>query len=46
MFLQLTDKYISTINIKGGSIVLRPEVIIIASIMKPEELYMSNECND
>lgn len=46
MFLQLTDKYVSTINIKGGQITLRPKTIIISSIRAPEELYASNENND
>nr|QRV62035.1 replication associated protein [ssDNA virus sp.] len=39
MFLTLTDKYGATINIKGGSIYVRPQTIIISSIIKPQELY-------
>lgn len=36
MFLSLTDKYGASINIKGGSIYVRPKCIIISSIIKPE----------
>lgn len=38
-FLQLTDKYGYRCNVKGGFTTLRPEKIIICSIMKPEEIY-------
>ena len=38
-FLQLTDKYGYRANIKGGFITLRPEEIIICSIIPPEEIY-------
>lgn len=39
MFLTLTDKYGATINIKGGSIYVRPQTIIISSILSPRVLY-------
>lgn len=39
MFLTLTDKYGATINIKGGSIYVRPQTIIISSILDPTQLY-------
>lgn len=38
-FLQLTDKYGYRANIKGGFVSLRPEMLIICSIKKPEEIY-------
>ncbi|UOK21036.1 replication associated protein [Chifec virus UA13_122] len=38
-FLQLTDKYGYRCNIKGGFITLRPEKIIICSIIPPEKIY-------
>lgn len=38
-FLQLTDKYGFRANIKGGFVSLRPEMIIICSIKRPEEIY-------
>lgn len=38
-FLQLTDKYGFRANIKGGFVSLRPEMIIICSIIKPENIY-------
>lgn len=38
-FLQLTDKYGYRCNIKGGFITLRPEKIIICSIIPPEQIY-------
>lgn len=44
-FLQLTDKYGYTCNIKGSFKSIRPECIIIASIIKPEELYVNEEIN-
>lgn len=44
-FLQLTDKYGYTCNIKGSFKSIRPECIIIASIIKPEELYQNEEIN-
>lgn len=44
-FLQLTDKYGYTCNIKGSFKSIRPECIIIASIIKPEQLYANEEIN-
>lgn len=44
-FLQLTDKYGYTCNIKGSFKSIRPQCIIIASIIKPEELYKNEEIN-
>lgn len=38
-FLQLTDKYGYRCNIKGGFKTLRPECIIICSIIPPTEIY-------
>ena len=38
-FLQLTDKYGYRANIKGGFVSLRPEMIIICSIIPPQEIY-------
>lgn len=38
-FLQLTDKYGYRANIKGGFISLRPEMIIICSIIPPQYIY-------
>lgn len=38
-FLQFTDKYGYNANIKGGFQFLRPEIIIICSIIPAEELY-------
>ena len=38
-FLQLTDKYGFRANIKGGFVSLRPEMIIICSIIEPEKIY-------
>ena len=38
-FLQLIDKYGFNCNIKGGFITIRPECIIICSIIPPEEIY-------
>lgn len=38
-FLQLTDKYGYSANIKGGFVYLRPEMIIICSIIEPEDIY-------
>ena len=38
-FLQLTDKYGYRCNIKGGFHTLRPEMIIICSIIEPENIY-------
>ena len=38
-FLQLTDKYGYRCNIKGGFVTLRPEKIIICSIIPPEQIY-------
>lgn len=38
-FLQLTDKYGYNCNIKGGFKTIRPEMIIICSILKPTEIY-------
>lgn len=42
-FLQLTDKYGYRANIKGGFVTLRPECIIICSIIKPQDLYKDEE---
>ena len=44
-FLQLTDKYGYTCNIKGSFKSIRPKCIIIASIIKPEDLYKNEEIN-
>ena len=44
-FLQLTDKYGYRANIKGGFITLRPEMIIICSIIHPTLLYNDSEKN-
>lgn len=44
-FLQLTDKYGYTCNIKGSFKTIRPKCIIIASIIKPEDLYKNEEIN-
>lgn len=38
-FLQLTDKYGYRANIKGGFVSLRPEMLIICSIIPPEQIY-------
>lgn len=38
-FLQLTDKYGYRANIKGGFVSLRPEMLIICSIIEPEKIY-------
>lgn len=38
-FLQLTDKYGYNCNIKGGHQFLRPEMIIICSVVKPTKIY-------
>ena len=38
-FLQLTDKYGYRANVKGGFVSLRPEMIIICSIIRPEKIY-------
>ena len=38
-FLQLTDKYGYRCNIKGGFCTLRPECIIICSILPVEDIY-------
>ena len=38
-FLQLTDKYGYRANIKGGFCTLRPEMIIICSIIHPLNIY-------
>lgn len=45
-FLQLTDKYGYRCNTKGGFCTLRPECIIICSIVKPNELYSNEEINE
>lgn len=45
-FLQLTDKYGYRANVKGGFVSLRPEMIIICSIIKPNELYRDEEINE
>lgn len=38
-FLQLTDKYGYRANIKGSFVSLRPEMLIICSILAPEQIY-------
>ena len=38
-FLQFTDKYGYHVNIKGGSIYLRPQCIIICSIFEINDIY-------
>lgn len=38
-FLQLTDKYGYRANVKGGFVTLRPETIIICSIIDPKNIY-------
>lgn len=38
-FLQLTDKYGYRANVKGGFVSLRPETLIICSIIEPEKIY-------
>lgn len=38
-FLQLTDKYGYRANVKGGFVSLRPEMIIICSIIEPSKIY-------
>ena len=38
-FLQLTDKYGYRCNIKGGFATLRPQMIIICSIIPPQQIY-------
>lgn len=38
-FLQLTDKYGYRANIKGGFVSLRPEMLIICSIIPPQKIY-------
>lgn len=38
-FLQLTDKYGYNANIKGGFKYIRPEMIIICSVMDPKDIY-------
>lgn len=45
-FLQLTDKYGYRCNIKGGFATIRPECLIIASIIPPEQLYLLEEINE
>lgn len=42
-FLQYTDKYGFSANTKGGFQYVRPEMIIIASIKDPTELYEKDE---
>lgn len=44
-FLQLTDKYGYSCNVKGSFKMLRPQCIIICSIVKPEDLYKNEEIN-
>lgn len=44
-FLQLIDKYGYDAPIKGGHIYLRPQCIIICSIISPYELYANEEVN-
>lgn len=38
-FLQLTDKYGYDANVKGGFVHIRPEMIIICSILPPTAIY-------
>lgn len=38
-FLQLTDKYGYRCNVKGGFATLRPKMLIICSIIPPEQIY-------
>lgn len=45
-FLQLTDKYGYRCNIKGSFKTLRPKMIIICSIIRPENLYRDEEINE
>lgn len=45
-FLQLTDKYGYRCNIKGGFSTIRPECLIIASIIPPDQLYFNEEINE
>lgn len=45
-FLQLTDKYGYRCNVKGGFKTIRPECLIIASIIPPEQLYVLEEVNE
>lgn len=44
-FLQLTDKYGYSCNIKGGHLHLRPKRIYICSIIPPEDIYRDEEIN-
>lgn len=44
-FLQLTDKYGYSVNVKGRFKTIRPECIIICSIIHPTELYRDEELN-
>lgn len=45
-FLQLTDKYGYRCNVKGGFATIRPECLIIASIIPPDQLYFTEEVNE
>lgn len=38
-FLQMTDRYGYNANTKGGFVYMRPEMLIICSIIEPEDLY-------
>lgn len=42
-FLQLTDKYGYDANVKGGFVHIRPEMIIICSILPPTEIYQGEK---
>ena len=44
-FLQLTDKYGYRCNVKGSFRTLRPKMIIICSIIPPNQLYTNEEIN-
>lgn len=44
-FLQFTDKYGYSCNTKGGFKLIRPETIIICSIIRPQDLYKNEEIN-
>lgn len=39
VFLQILDIYPFVANVKGGHAVVRPEMVIIASIKQPQEIY-------
>ena len=45
-FLEYIDKYGFNANIKGGFHYVRPECIIICSVVDPHELYVKEELNE